>query len=63
MESLADEFIDGFHDYIWGFGKSAQFLKKKEIIAYRRTKIKEWFVNLFCGKYDLPTHYVNSDFT
>ena len=54
MESLADEFIDGFYDYIWGFGKTAQFLKNKEIIAYHRAKIKEWFVNLFCGKYDLP---------
>ncbi len=54
MESLADEFIDGFYDYIWGFGKTAKFLKNKEIIAYHRAKIKEWFVNLFCGKYDLP---------
>ena len=53
MEALADEFIDGFYDYIWGFGKTAQFLKNKEIIAFHRTKIKEWFVNLFCGKYDL----------
>jgi len=53
MEALADEFIDGFYDYIWGFGKTAQFLKNKEIIAFHRKKIKEWFVNLFCGKYDL----------
>ena len=53
MEKLADEFIDGFYDYIWGFGKTAQFLKNKEIIAYHRQKIKEWFINLFCGKYDL----------
>ncbi len=54
METLADEFIDGFYDYIWGFGKTAKFLKNKEIIAYHRSKIKEWFINLFCGKYDLP---------
>jgi len=53
MEALADEFIDGFYDYIWGFGKTAQFLKNKEIIAFHRQKIKEWFVNLFCGKYDM----------
>ena len=53
MEKLADNFIDEFYDYIWGFGKTAQFLKNKEIIAYHRTKIKEWFINLFCGKYDL----------
>ncbi len=53
MEKLADEFIDKFYDYIWGFGKTAQFLKNKEIIAHHRKKIKEWFVNLFCGNYDM----------
>ncbi|ADN09440.1 protoglobin domain-containing protein [Sulfurimonas autotrophica] len=54
MEKLADEFIDGFYDYIWGFGKTAQFLKNKDIIAHHRKKIKEWFINLFCGQYDMP---------
>ncbi len=54
METLADEFIDGFYDYIWGFGKTAQFLKNQKIIDYHREKVKEWFINLFCGKYDLP---------
>ncbi|MDA3946766.1 MAG: protoglobin domain-containing protein [Helicobacteraceae bacterium] len=53
MERLADEFIDGFYDYIWGFGKTAQFLKNKVIIAHHRKKIKEWFVNLFCGNYEM----------
>lgn len=54
MEELADEFIDGFYDYIWGFGKTAQFLKNQKIIVYHREKIREWFINLFSGKYDLP---------
>ncbi|MCB4763187.1 MAG: phosphate-starvation-inducible PsiE family protein [Sulfurovum sp.] len=54
MEQLADQFINEFYDYIWGFGKTAQFLKNKQIIAYHREKIKEWFTNLFCGTYDLP---------
>jgi uncharacterized membrane protein (DUF373 family) len=54
MQELADIFIDEFYDYIWGFGSTAQFLKDKEIIARHRAKIKEWFVNLFCGKYDMP---------
>jgi uncharacterized membrane protein (DUF373 family) len=53
MEQIADEFIDGFYDYIWGFGKTAQFLKNQEIITHHRTKIKEWFINLFCGNYDM----------
>ena len=54
MEKLVDVFIDGFYDYIWGFGKTSQFLKNKDIIANHRNKIKEWFVNLFCGQYDMP---------
>ncbi len=53
MEKLSDEFIDGFYDYIWGFGTTAQFLKNKDIIAHHRKKIKEWFINLFCGNYDM----------
>lgn len=53
MGQLADEFIDGFYDYIWGFGKTAQFLKNQEIITHHRKKIKEWFINLFCGNYDM----------
>jgi len=54
MEELADKFIDEFYDYIWGFGTTAQFLKNKDIIAHHRKKIKEWFINLFCGQYDMP---------
>ena len=54
MEELADKFADEFYDYIWGFGSTAQFLKNKEIIAHHRIKIKEWFINLFSGKYDMP---------
>jgi len=53
MKELADNFIDGFYDYIWGFGTTAKFLKNQEIIDYHRKKVKEWFINLFCGKYDL----------
>lgn len=54
MEELADVFADEFYDYIWGFGSTAQFLKNKDIIAHHRIKIKEWFINLFCGQYDMP---------
>ena len=54
MEELADIFADEFYDYIWGFGSTAQFLKNKDIIAHHRIKIKEWFINLFSGQYDMP---------
>lgn len=55
MEELSDKFISEFYDYIWGFGKTAQFLKNQNIISQHRIKIKDWFINLFCGKYDI--HY------
>ncbi|MFA5232861.1 MAG: protoglobin domain-containing protein [Sulfurimonas sp.] len=54
MSELAEDFINEFYDYIWGFGSTAKFLKNQQIIDYHRSKIKVWFVNLFCGKYDLP---------
>ncbi|MDD3476682.1 MAG: protoglobin domain-containing protein [Sulfurimonas sp.] len=53
MEELSEVFINEFYDYIWGFGSTAKFLKNQKIIDYHRIKIKAWFVNLFCGKYDL----------
>ena len=53
MLGLTDEFIDQFSEYIWGFGRTAEFLKNQETIDYHREKTKEWFINLFSGKYDL----------
>lgn len=53
MQANVDAFLDAFYDYIWGFGKTAQYFKNKEILAYHKSKIKEWYINLFCGKYDL----------
>ncbi|EAT16988.1 phosphate-starvation-inducible PsiE family protein [Desulfuromonas acetoxidans] len=58
MGALAEKFISEFYDYIWGFGKTAQFLKNKDIISHHRVKIKQWFLNLFCGDYDL-TYFTN----
>ena len=58
MEELVEEFADGFYDHIWSYGKTSTFLKNKEIIAHHRTKIKDWFINLFCGKYDM-TYFVH----
>ena len=53
MEKLADTFIDEFYDYIWGFGRTAKYLKNNEIISRHKIKIKAWFMNLFSGKYDI----------
>lgn len=53
MRDISDEFIEHFSDYIWGFGTTSQFLKDQETIDYHKEKVKEWFINLFSGKYDL----------
>ncbi len=58
MEQLADRFIREFYDYIWKFGETAHFLKNDEIISKHNFKIREWFVNLFCGEYDMP-YFIN----
>ncbi len=53
MEKLVDEFIDEFYDYIWRFESTSKFLKDKNIISNHRKEIKNWFILLFCGKYDM----------
>lgn len=53
MENLADTFIDEFYDYIWGFGKTASYLKNTNVINRHKIKIKAWFINLFSGQYDM----------
>lgn len=55
MEACADEFLEGFYDFIWNFGKTADFLKNEEVITRHREKIRQWYLNLFGGTYDI--HY------
>ncbi len=52
MREQSNLFIEEFYEYIWGFGTTAKFLKNSQIIEYHRTKIKEWFVNLFSSNYN-----------
>ncbi len=53
IESFADEFIEGFYEFIWNFGKTAEFLKDPDVISRHRGKIREWYLELFQGKYDI----------
>ena len=52
MEIHADEFIDGFYEFIKDFGKTAEFLKNDEVIARHRDKVRHWYADLFSGDYD-----------
>ncbi len=51
----ADKFLEGFYEFIWNFGKTAEFLKNEEVITRHRGKIRQWYLNLFGGTYDI--HY------
>jgi uncharacterized membrane protein (DUF373 family) len=53
LESAADEFLEGFYDFIWNFGKTADFLKDEAILNRHRGKIREWYLDLFSGTYDI----------
>ena len=53
LESFADEFIEGFYEFIWNFGKTAEFLKDEEIVTRHRGKVRQWYLDLFSGTYDI----------
>ena len=52
LEPFVDEFLEGFYEFIWNFGETADFLKDEEVIARHRGKIREWYLDLFSGAYD-----------
>ncbi|MGV7222334.1 MAG: protoglobin domain-containing protein [Nitrospinales bacterium] len=54
METFADEFLEGFYEFIWKFGKTADFIKDEAILARHRGKIREWYLDLFSGTYAMP---------
>ena len=53
LEPFVDEFLEGFYAFIWNFGETADFLKDEEVIARHRGKIREWYLDLFSGSYDI----------
>jgi uncharacterized membrane protein (DUF373 family) len=53
LEPFVDEFLEGFYEFIWNFGETADFLKNEEVITRHRGKIREWYLGLFSGKYDI----------
>ncbi len=51
LEGCVEEFLDGFYEFIWKFGESAEFLKNEEVIKRHRGKIRQWYLDLFSGSY------------
>ncbi len=53
MEECVEDFLEGFYEFIWNFGKTADFLKNEEVITRHRQKIRQWYLDLFGGTYDI----------
>ena len=53
LEPLANEFLEGFYEFIWRFGKTQEFLKDKDVLARHRGKLHRWYLDLFGGTYDI----------
>jgi len=49
LEPFVDEFLEGFYEFIWNFGETAEFLKDEEVITRHRGKIREWSLDLLNG--------------
>ena len=46
------ELLEGFYKFIFEFDHARMFLHNKEILQRHEEGIKNWYLNLFCGKYD-----------
>lgn len=53
FEQYVDDFVEKFYRFVFRFPQASQFLKNEEILKYHKEKIRNWFLNLFSGKYDL----------
>ena len=53
MDEFVEEFIEGFYEFIWMFGNTAEFLKDKDVIERHQNKISLWYKSPFSGKYDI----------
>ncbi len=53
FEKYVDEFIDRFYIFIFNFSQAKDFLKNDEMISRHRKKVREWFLELFTGNYNV----------
>ncbi len=52
MIKYVDEFVERFYRFILRFPQSKKFLKDEETVKRHQEKLKEWYFDLFSGKYD-----------
>ncbi|MBL4665348.1 MAG: phosphate-starvation-inducible PsiE family protein [Nitrospinaceae bacterium] len=53
IETFADDFLEGFYEFIWSFGKTADFLKDEKVLSRHKGMIRQWYMDLFKGTYDI----------
>ncbi|WP_457640245.1 protoglobin domain-containing protein [Persephonella sp.] len=52
MEKYREEFIERFYRFIFRFPETGRYLKNEEVVKRHQEKLREWFDDLFSGKYD-----------
>lgn len=53
MEKYQEEFIESFYSFIFRFPEAGKYLKNQDIVSKHRQMLREWFLELFKGEYDL----------
>lgn len=53
MEKYQDEFIDRFYSFILRFPEISRFLNEESILKNHKQRLKEWFLELFGGNYNI----------
>ena len=52
-ENHVEEFTEGFYEFIFQFEHTKSFLNSNEVLRKHKIKTKNWYLNLFCGQYDI----------
>ncbi len=52
MEKYKEEFIERFYKFIFRFPEAGRYLKSEEIVKRHQDKLREWYDDLFSGRYD-----------
>ncbi len=47
------DLLKGFYEFIFEFNHAQKFLHSDEILQRHKKGIEQWYLNLFCGKYDM----------
>ncbi|RUM62091.1 MAG: hypothetical protein DSY66_00630 [Persephonella sp.] len=52
MEKYKDEFVNRLYKFIFKLPNATKYLNNEEVVNRHREKLKEWYSDLFSGRYD-----------